>query len=421
MRRFIITGISMAGLVFGALAHADEPPLDGATLKQCYELALKRSEVIAIQAQVIKEAQGRFMQSLGTILPQVSFVDTEKFQDGTKGGGTNASYVPQRQFVFTQPLFSGFKEFAAMAASKAEKRQRRQELIRAQQLLFTDVSDAFYLFKNYQENFKTLEDIHQALQDRMTELTHRESLGRSRSSEVASTEARFYQNEADAEALRSQLEVTRQLMEFLVGRKVVSLAEANVLTADIGPQDTYVAKADTRPDVQAAQEARQVALKQITIARAGFWPTVDLTGDYYTKRVGSNVDWDILLNINVPIFTGTQTLGQVETAQALAEEAKLRLSQTKRQAVLDIENTYTKLISDRKQTDAYKKAVDAAEKSYTLQSADYRNSSVNNLDVLQALEDLQTTRLSYISINNETQRMYWDLKVATGDISDDTL
>ncbi len=399
------------------LARADE----ALTLKECYQMALERSETVAMQGQVIKEAEGRFLQNLSTSLPKIAFVDTEKKQD--TGSSSARTYFPERVFVFTQPLFTGFKEFAGIAASKAEHKQREQELLRAQQLLFTDVSDAFYLLKSYQEDLKAVEEIHKALQDRMDELKKRESLGRSRTSEVAGTEAKLYQNEAELESVRGQQEIASELMAFLIGSEAPVLADADLIVGDAASENDCVNKADARPDVKAAQHAAVVAEKKIAIARSGFFPTVNAVANSYTKRVGADngVDWDITLNVDVPIFNGTQTFGEVKEAQAQAEEAKLRSSQVQRQAVLDIRNAYTKLTTNQRQTKAFKRAVDAAQRNYDLQAADYRNNLVNNLDVLQALQDLQTMRRSYISIKNETQRAYWNLKVATGDIVDDTL
>lgn len=412
------------GLLVCSASGADDGALVDLTLDDCYRLALKQSETVAIQQEIIKEAEGRFRQSISTILPQVSFVDEEKWQDGTGSSGSSSTskYVPQRQFVLTQPLFSGFKEFAAIAASRAERRQRRQELVRARQLLFIDVSDAFYLLKSSGEDLKTVEEIHQALTDRMDELKKRESLGRSRASEVASAEARLYQTEADLESVRSQEEVARQLLEFLVGKRVGSIAGDDVAITDLAPFDEYVQRVDERPDVQAAEEAHKVASKTVTVARAGYYPKVDAVGNYYTKRTGSSedVDWDALITITVPLFTGGQNSGLVKEALAKAEETRLLARQVRRQGILEIQNTYTRLTANKKQTDAYKKAVDAARKNYDFQVNDYRNSLVNNLDVLEALQDLQTVERSYIVIKNETQRSYWALKVATGDISDDT-
>ena len=42
---------------------------------------------------------------------------------------------------------------------------------------------------------------------------------------------------------------------------------------------------------------------------------------------------------------------------------------------------------------------------------------MNNLDVLQALEDLQGVRSDHVAAQNEAKRMYWKLKVTTGEVT----
>ncbi len=404
-----------------AKVYADEPALTSLTLKQAYQKALAQSETIAINKEVIQEAHGRFSQSLSTALPQVTFEDTEKWQDGNRSAG-DRRYIPSRQFVLTQPLFSGFKEFAAIAGSKAEKLQRQEELIRAKQLLFTDVADAFFLYKSYQEELAVGQAINMALRDRKAEIEKRQSLGRSKPSEVASIDARFYRNEATLESLRSQQDVARELLEFLVGQKIASIANEDIVIEDV-PEIDIEAVANARADVKAAMQAYVVAQKKIVVARSGYFPTVDAVGDYYTKRVGasSHIDWDVMLNISVPIFTSGAASGKLKEAKAVAEGARLNQALTKRKSILDIQNSKTKLSSNLKQMQAYKKAVEAAQKNYDLQVEDYGNSKVNNLDVLQSLEDLQNIQQDYIAVKNETQRAFWALKVAMGDINDDTL
>ena len=45
-------------------------------------------------------------------------------------------------------------------------------------------------------------------------------------------------------------------------------------------------------------------------------------------------------------------------------------------------------------------------------------SLVSNLDVLQALQDFQDQNRAYIAVNNEAQRDYWSLQVASGALFD---
>ena len=171
-------------------------------LKDCYNLALKQSELIAINSEKIKEAEARFLQALGTVLPQVSFSHTETRQHSESSSSFNNTH--EAKFVFRQALFSGFKEFVGMTGSRLEKSQRENEKIRAEQLLFVDVSDAFYLLTELQEDLKELEIIRNAFAGRINELKNRVDLGKSRTSEVVSTEVQLYNLEDQIELVKRQ-------------------------------------------------------------------------------------------------------------------------------------------------------------------------------------------------------------------------
>src|SRR3989338_10286046 len=133
---FFIFAASSFFIMPASAADARESAVVGYTLLDCYKFALKQSETIAIQKERILEAEGHFLQSLSGVLPHASFAYSEKWQDGSNDSSFTLKEVPEGKFVFSQPLFSGFKEFAAMAGAKAEQRQFHQETIRAEQLLF---------------------------------------------------------------------------------------------------------------------------------------------------------------------------------------------------------------------------------------------------------------------------------------------
>ena len=389
------------------------------TLADCYRLALTQSETIAVQQERLKETEGRFLQALSGVLPRASFKLTEKRQDGSGNSAFTLKDIPERKFVLSQPLFSGFKEFAAMAGSRAEHRRRADEKVRAEQLLFIDVVDSFYLLRERREDLQTLETIRHALVERIDELQERERLGRTRPSEVASAEAQLRRVEAELEDVRSEETTARQLLEFLTGLDHVDAVRdpENTIPVLDPNEETYLAKSASRADVRATEEAWHVAQHEVTIARAKFWPTVGVDGNYYTKRVGvtQDVKWDVQLQVDVPLFQGGQVAGEVQETASRARQAKLQFEQLQRRASLDIRDAYVAAQSAIRRTEALEKALQAAEKSYQLQVQDYRLNLVNNLDVLQALQALEDARRDVIQVHAQLKQRYWHLRVATGD------
>ncbi|MDP2706293.1 MAG: TolC family protein, partial [Burkholderiales bacterium] len=101
--------IRAAALAGGLLlvASAAAAPL---TLDDYYAAALKRSEVVATQSELIRQAEERYRQARSTVLPTVDAIATYTQNDG---GATDTTTNPTRQrnsrITATQPLFRGFR------------------------------------------------------------------------------------------------------------------------------------------------------------------------------------------------------------------------------------------------------------------------------------------------------------------------
>lgn len=392
------------------------------TLDKCYRLALKQSETIAINAEVIREAEGRFLQALGGLLPQVSFSWSQTNQDSEKvfsSFNNNGSY--ESKFIFKQTLFSGFKEFVGLAGSALEKKQRSSEKKRAEELLFVDVADAFYLLLEQQEDLRTLFLIRKALNDRTRELKKREDIGRSRRSELVNTESQLYNIEAEIQLVKSQEIIAKELMAFLIGCDPGVLFEGEDTPDSLESESFYTANAGLRSDVKAFDFAQGVAEKKAYAAKAGLFPTITVEGNYYEKRNTAPLDatWSTVLKVNVPIFEGTTTYGNIKEANAKAREAELQYARAKRLASQDIHDSYIRVYSAILRSKALDKALKAAELNYFLQKEDYRNNLVSNLDVLTAIQNFGDTRRNYMRALYEKKRAYWQLQAAIGTVPEE--
>jgi outer membrane protein len=405
-------------LLFSGLAFSQEAsaPL---SLYDCYRLALKQSELIAIDAEQIKIAEAHFLEAFGTIMPQISFSRAD-----TRNQSSNSSLNKtfESKFTFTQTLFSGFKEFAAMKGSGLEKSQRQKEKWRAEQLVFVDVSDAVYLFLEIQHDLSALKITESALKNRAEELKARQNIGKSRASEVATTEYQLYNLEAEIQLEANQELLARELLEFLIGRSFDWIAESRI-DFNIKAESQYLSEAAFRPDVQAANYAWKLDQEKITVAKSGFLPQLDLKGDYFAHRSSAPVDseWDTVLSLNIPIFEGTTTYGQVKEANAAAKQSGLLYSRVGRIAIQNIRDAYANMQVSILRKKTLGKALKSAELSYHLQTQDYKLNVVNNLDVLTAIQNLEDVRRSYIHTSYESKRFYWQLLTAAGEINPETI
>lgn len=405
------------------ISPAQLPPL---TLPEAYHLALKRSEDLALKKADIDQTWADFLQATSEALGDVHF-RIEDFRQEDVGGGSgegatssfNRPHSREDKFVIHQPLFQGFKSLGALTGAGSLRKQREKTYQRAEQLLFLDVSGAFYAFLQSQRAFEITANTIQLLEQRAGDLSKREKIGRSRISEVITVRTRISTLKADLARLRGNLRREQRVLEFLTGENLEGrrMEIENVLPAAAGELAEYLTISGQRPDVEAARYAVKTANRNIVVAQSQLWPTVSLDHNQYEKRDGfqSAIDWDLLLTVNVPLFQGGEALSKIKTALVDRKKSSLTLTRTERESERDTKQAYDSLSSRLEEYQALEAATQEADENYRIQKKDYLLALVTNLDVLEALQNLNQTRLDSNEVYFELLKDYRRLQVASGD------
>lgn len=388
-RTAVLAGCLAAGVTAG---YAAEP----LTLDDYYAAALKRSEVVATQVELIRQAEERYSQANATTLPAVNGIASYTEQEPTPFGSSPTATSPNRQKLarvsVTQPLFRGFREFAALRQTKALIGAQDRDYLQARVQLFKDVAQNFYSILSTETDLKNLdEEIRQNLK-REAELNARVRIGRSRVSEVLTVQSTISTLRAQIEQLQGQRRVAREAFAFLSGLDASTpLNDTEAVPAALEPLADYLVRLELRPDVQAGQQRLTAADENIAVAKGARLPSIDLNGNYYLERSGAlrDVDWDVQIALTVPLYAGGALESQIRTAVSQRTQAELTVSQVSRQAEQEIRSAYESVIFDRSQLDAFERATEAARKNYEAQLRDYRLGLVTNLEVLQALTAYQ--------------------------------
>ncbi len=371
------------------------------TLDEYFAAALKRSEVVATQGELIRQAEERYKQADAALYPTVNGVASYTRQDPVPVGESVTSNFPNRQSLAkvtaTQPLFRGFREFAVLRQTDALLGAQNQDYLNARIQLFKDAAQNFYAVLSIEQDLKNLdEEINQNL-DREKEIAGRVRIGRSRIGELLSVQSTIGALRAQVEQLQGQLGTAREAFAFLSGLAATTpLRDAGALPVNLDPLDDYLARLEQRPDVIASRQRLSAAQENAKAARGAHLPSLDLNANRYLERTGSLRDsaWDIGVALNVPIYSGGLLQSRVNEAVSQSTQAELNASQVRRQAEQEIRSVYQSVVFDRSQLEALEKATESARKNYEAQRRDYRLGLVTNLDVLQALTAYQQNRLA---------------------------
>lgn len=364
----------------------------GENLENCFKAAMKRSEVIGEQKELVIQAEENIKQARGLILPSINGQAGYLRQQsaGVTASGTQISPTKQPLVKITgdQPLFRGFRDFAALKAEKqlaqAQAQARRQAVLQ----LYEDMAQAFYARRTYEQELVNLADELASYDSRVTELKERINIGRSRLSEVLQLNASIEALNAVVEQTKGQLLVAQETFAFLTGLPGdTPLSDDEAIPSDINSMDQYVSSVSQRPDTQADRDRYNAAKEGVWVAKGAHLPSVDLLGDYYIKRTGvtTDVKWDVAVNLTMPLFEGGIISSQVREARSVQRQAELTFQATTRQAEEEVRSRYRTLQSDLAQVKALERATDVSKKSYEAERHDYRLGLVTNLDVLQAL------------------------------------
>jgi outer membrane protein len=384
------------------------------TLKQCYDYALKRSEIVSISNEDINRAKARYLQALGAVLPQISINASEFLQDDSSqanngGGNVGSTFTrfstPEVAITANQTLFRGLKEINALKLSHSDRQLQKYKKADVERLLFRDVATAFYTVAKIELDIKSSQKIIRVLKGQIGELKDRVKLGKSRISEQVAQEADLSLLEADLVKKEGDRKVAYEMLSFLTGLDPQPPIQAGEpVERKLEPVEKYLGQAESRPDIKADEESFELAKGNTRIAKGDLLPYASAEANYYPYRVGfrKDIHWDATFNLNIPVFN-LATWGHINDAKLQAKQAELQAQLTRRQALSDVKKSYEAYQSSLVQYKKYNFATAKAEESYQKQLEDFRLDIITNLDVLQS----QRTWLTALRQRDAAKAQLW--------------
>lgn len=223
-----------------------------------------------------------------------------------------------------------------------------------------------------------------------------------------------------ADVLKAQLQFDQQKMAFQQAQLAMEeahLALAVLLSPTLDENFTTVDDLDTppvlpslveidgmaeraNPYVRSAMAALQQANADVTIARAGFFPTFSLDVDYGIEanafalrstvaadpKIGPlpNVGYFVTAGVNVPIWNWGATESRLHQAKYSRRQAQVDLSQTQRDTLGNLYAYYDEAKVARSQIETLRQDTHLASESLRLATLRYKAGDAIELEVLSA-------------------------------------
>ena len=160
---------------------------------------------------------------------------------------------------------------------------------------------------------------------------------------------------------------------------------------------------ENRPDILQAEEQILAANADVGVARAAFFPSFTLTGDYGQRTTRANqffessaTLWDIGLQAFEPLFTGWRLTNQLNESEAILLEALYSYQQTILTALKEVDDALISHEKAKEKLAIQRERVAALKEYLNLANLRYFNGQSDYLTVLDAEKSLFVTQLSEV-------------------------
>lgn len=394
-------------------------------------------------------------QGKAGLMPQINLVADTRWNDVTNKlrvsptitlGPWLGSLVPQQTsnsyntnswgVNLAQPLFrwqnwSTYKQ-AELAAASAETRYAA-----AKQDLIERVTQAYFDVLMAQEDVATAEAQSTAIAEQLAAAKRNFEVGITTITDTHEAQARYDLVGANVIAANNELEVKRQTLAMLIGKEPEALQglRNGVEITPPQPEDIgqWVGSAEKgNLNVLLGRSNLEIADREIERNRVGHYPTVDLVASHGRQSSGispygpglGGTDTDatvVGLQLNVPIFSGGLTTSKTREAVALREKARSDLENVRRRAALGARQAYLGVTSGLAQVKALEQALVSSQSSLDSNKLGYEVGVRVNIDVLNAQQQLYSTRRDLAKARLQTLMAQLKLKSATGALTEEDI
>jgi len=306
-----------------------------------------------------------------------------------------------------------FGRVASSVAAAAADRDRSTALFRSVQLsLQADVAQNYFNLRELDAEIEVFDRTVELRRDALRFVSNRHDAGDVSDLDVAQAKAELATAQSDAMTVARQRAATEHGLAVLLGH---APAEFTVAPNALVPIEMAIPPGlpsdllERRPDITAAERAMAAANARIGIARAAYFPSLELTaaGGFESATLGSLLRMSsrtFLLgplygtSLNVPLIDGGRRAGNLADAHARYDESVALYRQRVLVAFQEVEDNLSTLRILKDQLQVQGDAVKAATRSSDLSRIQYKDGSVAYIEVIDSERTLLQARRGAVQL-----------------------
>jgi len=423
-------------VLIAALAIAVfQVPASGANLGEIYQMARSNDAKLAAAREAYKAGQEKLPQGKAGLLPNLSltasYLDTRT--ESSSLPTTNTEPYGYR-LLLVQPLYRQ-QNLEAYEQGKIQALLSEQQLKLAEQELLLRAATAYFEVLRAQDALATAQAQKQAFAEQLAQARKSFEVGAATITDTHEAQARYDLTTAQEIAALNELDVRRRALEKIISREspaLARLAEGVIMPLpEPANMDAWVKQAEEGSlGVAISRSGFELARREVRRQRGGYLPNLDLQASYADNRntsttlAGTGVDTQtsqigVVLGWN--LFEGGATDSRVREAVANQEKTRYDLEDARRQSRLDARQGFLGVLSGDAQVRALEQALVSSEAQLKSTKLGLEVGVRTRVDVLNAQQQLFTTRRDLSAARYQTLLAGLQLKAAAGTLGEEDL
>ena len=414
-----------------------------ADLLDTYHAAQANDPLFAAARATQQAGQEKLPQGRALLMPSVNLTANSTYNDLTTqykgrapfpGAASNQRYNSNGYGVtLVQPLFRQ-QNWIAYSEAELQVAQADAQFKIAEQDLVLRVAQAYFDVLIAQDSVRLAEAQKTAIKEQLAQAKRNFEVGTATITDTHEAQARHDLTSAQEIAAQNNLEIKRRTLQQLINALPKDLQPLGKQFKLEAPQpadmEQWVNDAQLNsPQLAIAQAGAQLAEKEVARNRGGHYPTVDLVANYSKSAatggsfgVGSDsTSKSIGVQLNLPIFQGGATSSKWREAEANRERASQELENARRSVALQTRQAYLGVVSGIAQVKALQQALTSSESLLEASKLGQEVGVRTNLDVLNAQQQLYSTRRDLYQAQYAYLLSQLRLKAAVGTLGEEDL
>jgi outer membrane protein len=332
--------------------------------------------------------------------------------------------------TLVQPLFRQ-QNWLAYTEAELQVAQSDAQFRIAEQDLVLRSAQAYFDVLIAQDSVQLSAAQKTAISEQLAQAKRNFEVGSATITDTHEAQARHDLTRAQEIAAQNNLEIKQQALQQLINaqpKNLKVLGKQFKLEAPLpADMEKWVNEAELNsPQLSLAQAGAQLAEKEVTRNLGGHLPTVDLIANYSKSAanggsfgLGSDsTNQSVGVQLNLPLFQGGATHSKWREAQANSERAKQELENARRSIALQTRQAYLGVVSGIAQVQALQQALTSSESVLEASKLGQEVGVRTNLDVLNAQQQLYSTRRDLYQAEYVYLMSQLRLKAAVGSLGE---